>query len=31
MRMDGNSCTVNHDLVNKLTFQPTKNLVEKVL
>ena len=42
MRMDGtsctvnhdlisNSCTVNHDLISKLTFQPTKNPVEEVL
>ena len=31
MRMDGTSCTVNHDLISKLTFQPTKNPVEEVL
>ena len=30
MRMDGTSCTVNHDLISKLTFQPTKNPVEEV-
>ena len=31
VRMDGTSCTVNHDLISKLTFQPTKNPVEEVL
>ena len=31
MRMDGNSCTVNHDLICKVTFKPIKNPVEEVL
>ena len=31
MRMDGTSCTVNHDLISKLTFKPIKDPVEEVL